>query len=81
MSHMPFSQVHGHTSPYQWFSNRWRHNVPHELLKWGVVNVPKRRTEFSWPDGTKIIGIDPGFGVKGSIVELTPFVVHLAHTL
>jgi len=55
--------------------------VPHELLKWGVVNVPKRRTEFSWPDGTKIMGIDPGFGAKGATVELTPFVVHLAHTL
>ena len=23
MSHMPFSQVHGHTSPYHWFSDRW----------------------------------------------------------
>jgi hypothetical protein len=81
MSHMPFSQVHGHTSPYHWFSDRWRHNVPYELLKWGVVNVPKRRTEFAWPDGTKIIGIDPGFGAKGATVELTPLVVHLAHTL
>ena len=39
-SRMPFSQVHGHTSPYHWFSDRWRHNVPHELLKWGVVDVP-----------------------------------------
>ena len=35
----------------------------------------------SWPDGTKIIGIDPGFGAKGATMELTPFVVHLAQTL
>jgi hypothetical protein len=80
-SHLPFSQVHGHTSPYHWHNDRWRHNVPHTLLEAALVDVPKRRTEFTWPDGTKIIGIDPGFGGKGASVELTPFVLHLVYRL
>jgi hypothetical protein len=66
MRQMPFSQVHGHTSPYHWSSDRWRHNVPYELLKRAVVNVPKRHAELAWPDGTKIIGIECRLWCKGS---------------
>jgi len=76
---LPFSQVHGHASPYRWGANRWQEGMG--ALSSSVVrsvDLPRRRTTARWPDGRSIVGIDPGFGRRGPQVPLTPLVLHLA---
>jgi hypothetical protein len=76
---LPFSQVHGHASPYLWADPMWRETISevNDLVIRGV-DIPQRRTIASWPGGQTIIGIDPGFGTKGPQVPLVPFPLHLA---
>jgi hypothetical protein len=75
MRTLPFSQVHGHTSPYDWSSDRWQPNVPRRLLEYASVDLEARRTEVEWPSGRKIVGIDPGYGTRGANVPLTPLLL------
>jgi hypothetical protein len=75
METLPFSQVHGHSSPYQWSVRDWWGNVPRQLLVSAYADLAVRHTRFMWPDGHGIIGIDPGYGTDGADAPLVPLVL------
>lgn len=54
---MPFSQVHGHSSVYDWAKGRW--NVP-EPLRANVALDEERKHATLQLDGGRVVGIDPG---------------------
>jgi hypothetical protein len=75
---LPFSQVHGHSSPYQWSVRAWWGNVPRQLLASAYADQVARHTRFMWPDGRGIIGIDPGYGIESAAAPLVPLVLTAA---
>ena len=72
---LPFSQIHGHSSPYEWAIDDWSPNVPKQLLVSAVVDRAARHTRFVWPDGNGIVGIDPGYGTAGADVPVVPLIL------
>lgn len=78
MKALPFSQVHGHSSPHQWSIGDWRPNVPRQLLGSAVVDPAARHTRFTWPDGHAVVGIDPGYGADGADVPIVPLMLTAA---
>ena len=78
MEALPFSQAHGHSSPYQWSVGDWRPNVPRQLLASAIVDPAARHTTFAWPDGHGIVGIDPGYGINGADVAVVPLMLTAA---
>jgi hypothetical protein len=59
---MPFDQVHGHSSLYDWFRARYRNE---ELRAHAAVDRDERHVRVSVGPDRKIIGIDPGLGKDG----------------
>ena len=78
MEALPFSQVHGHSSPYQWSMGDWRPNIPQRLLGSAIVDPAARHTRFTWPDGHGVVGIDPGFGTDGADGPVVPLILTAA---
>jgi hypothetical protein len=78
MEALPFSQVHGHSSPYQWSIGDWRPNAPRQLLGSAIVDPAARHTTLAWPDGQRIVGIDPGYGADGADVPIVPLMLTAA---
>jgi hypothetical protein len=59
---MPFDQVHGHSSLYDWFRARYRS----EALRDGALVDPEaRHVRVAVGSEREIIGIDPGRGNDG----------------
>ena len=58
---MPFSQVHGHSSVYDWQQERFR--VPAGLVRVTSLD-PGAKHETTTLDGGRIIGVDPGHGSR-----------------
>jgi len=56
---MPFSQVHGHSSLYDWQHRRFR--APHEIVRLALLDEDAKHESVNVPGG-RIIGIDPGHG-------------------
>ena len=78
MEALPFSRVHGHSSPYRWSIGDWWPNVPSQQLGSAVVDPATRHTTIAWPDGHGIVGIDPGYGTDGADVPVVPLVLTAA---
>lgn len=57
---VPFSQVHGHSSAFDWHSGRWRPGAPVENTRLDHA-ASHEVTSFL---GGEIIGIDPGHGLQ-----------------
>ena len=75
---LPFSQVHGHSSPYRWSDDVWWDHVPKALLESAVADPAARHTRFTWQDGHQILGIDPGYGSEAAAAPLVPLVLSAA---
>ena len=56
---MPFSQVHGHSSLYDWHHRRFR--APAEIVRLTAVDEDARHESVNVPGG-RIVGVDPGHG-------------------
>lgn len=56
---LPFSQIHGHTSAFDWQRERFR--APHALSRLTEVDTSVKH-ETTRLTGGRIIGIDPGHG-------------------
>ena len=78
METLPFSLVHGHSSPYQCSIGEWRPNVPRQLLGSAIVDPAARHTTFAWPEGQRIVGIDPEYGADGADVPIVPLMLTAA---
>ena len=56
---LPFGQVHGHSSSYDWFRGRYRNPA---MRSHSRIDREARHVIVSVADGRSITGIDPGFG-------------------
>ncbi len=69
--HMPFHQIHGHTAPYYFRGQRWHPEVPESLREHATLYEQERHVW--WTDGDhRIVGIDPGLGMKPRAGDLVP---------
>lgn len=59
---MPFDQVHGHSSLYDWFRGRYRNE---DLRGHASIDRDERHVRVSVGPDRQIIGIDPGLGKDG----------------
>lgn len=57
---MPFSQVHGHTSLYDWGRRTWR--AGDDIAQQTTLDRASSH-ETTWLDGGFIVGVDPGHGL------------------
>ena len=72
---LPFAQVHGHTSPYHWQTNRWWPPEPNRLkLKNATADTRIRRTIVEIGDRT-ITGIDPGHAYRKPWPQWEPLIL------
>lgn len=72
---LPFAQVHGHTSPYHWQTNRWWPPEPQFLkLKNAAAATRIRRTIVEIGDRT-ITGIDPGHPYRKPWPQWEPLIL------
>lgn len=58
---MPFSQVHGHRSPYSWRGGKWFRDVPRRLRKELEADTAARHTTLDLGTQT-FVGIDTAYG-------------------
>lgn len=61
---MPFSQIHGHASIYDWSSGRFRR--PSEVTRLTTVDEEAKH-ETTTLEGGRIIGIDPGHSDRAQV--------------
>lgn len=59
---LPFSQVHGHSSAYNWQTGRW--HLDDELRAAAVCDDEAKHVVITLPGG-RLVGIDPGHGALG----------------
>lgn len=59
---MPFDQVHGHSSLFDWFRSRYRNEL---LRDHASVDRDARHVTVAVGTDRQIIGIDPGLGKDG----------------
>jgi hypothetical protein len=69
---LPYSQVHGHNSAYDWSARLWRYPSLHAD---GLEADPETRTTTATFEGGALIGIDPGFGAEPPTWPLTPLLL------
>jgi hypothetical protein len=62
---MPFDQVHGHSSSYDWEKSQWR--PPSKNLPFLQLDTLRRHVTYSSSD-KKIVGIDPCFTTKAGVL-------------
>ena len=67
---MPFMQVHGHTTSYQWRKGEW-FRKDREFKKFKEVTKlnPETRSVITEVAGNLIIGIDPGFAATADLAK------------
>ncbi len=70
---VPFGQVHGHLSAFNWNNNRWDHLTPTELRRTATIDRDSRHLTVDI-GGKPFTGIDPGLGPH-SPRGLVPFVL------
>lgn len=70
----PFSQVHGHTSPYNWYRRQWEDDAPDEAVVHGRIDERRRFTGVRF-ETTDIIGIDPCYSARWAGNEMHALVV------
>jgi hypothetical protein len=75
---LPFTQVNGHASPYDWHRHQWSPLIEAQTWIDREVDEAIRHTKITWPNSHALIGVDPGFGVKGPDIPLVPLVLELA---
>jgi hypothetical protein len=56
---MPFSQIHGHTSVYDWQQERFR--TTKDIARATTLDPDAKHTTITF-DGGRIVGVDPGHG-------------------
>lgn len=70
---MPFSQAHGHTTSYNWRSNRWwRADPAFRTFRNSSKLNPNSRAVITEVQGNLILGIDPGYS-KDADTEKQPY--------
>jgi hypothetical protein len=69
---LPYTQVHGHNSAYDWVGGAWRDP---SLRSVGVDADRGSRTTVATLGGGSIIGVDPGFGAEAPTWPLTPLLL------
>lgn len=72
---MPFSQVHGHTTPYFWGQGSWGRNAPEKVIKRTELDFDKRHSFTTLDKKTRFISTDPGFGKFTSVEAMSPFII------
>ncbi len=76
MEPLPFTQVHGHSSPRRWESGTWAPGLPRRTTARASTDERKRHSDFSWPGGGHILCVDPDFGADAAAVPLVPLVLN-----
>ena len=72
---VPFHQIHGHVTPYNWSQSKFYSNV-HEVFRQHIVlDSRKRHSKWTNRDGTMFIGIDPGFDRSADRDIITPLML------
>jgi len=71
---MPFSQVHGHSSIYEWPEGRPRPHLAKAVRKLARAD-PTTRREIVDIDGRTLVGIDPTLGFSGAD-KIHPLILH-----
>lgn len=72
---MPFMQIHGHTTSYQWVTKKWwRTDKSFRDFRSSTKLNPDTRAVITSLSGSLLIGIDPGYAAKADN-DKQPFVV------
>lgn len=74
---MPFHQIHGHTSAYNFRGRTWFPDVPQRLRQSAEVVQGKRHVRWA-NDGRTIVCVDPGLGRTPRLADLVPLVFSAA---
>jgi len=72
--HVPFGQVHGHSSIGDWSRSKIRRNAPRWLRKAATIDTDRRHEQVTI-GGRPFIGIDPVFGTNTSVQAMSPLLV------
>jgi hypothetical protein len=72
--HLPFNQIHGHTSAFLWETGSWHPALPQALQERAVADPTTRHTTVRWPGGW-IMGIDPRYTQEVADIPLAPLVL------
>lgn len=71
---MPFLQMHGHTTSYNWMSNKWwRNDRNFQHFRNSTKLNPETRAVITKMSGNLLIGIDPGYS-KNPTSKEQPYV-------
>jgi hypothetical protein len=71
---VPFGQVHGHTSAWDWGAQGWRPGTPPEAVAAAAVDLRARHTTVVL-GGRAFYGVDPGYGVGEPGTPIVPFIL------
>lgn len=72
---MPFIQMHGHTTSYNWVSKKWwRHDKAFMPFKNATKLNPETHAVITQMAGSLLVGIDPGYSNK-AFGEKQPYVM------
>ena len=63
---MPFDQVHGHASPWNWSTETWWPGTPQSVQRATEISAVERRTVTKVADGHSLTGIDVSPAPVGS---------------
>jgi hypothetical protein len=67
---MPFIQMHGHTTSYQWATNRWwRNDKAFRAFRDNTKLNPKSRAVITKTANNLLIGLDPGYAATANTKE------------
>lgn len=73
---VPFAQVHGHASPYNWAMRGFYRGVPRALKKNLTIDTAARHTRLEI-GGHAFLGIDTAFGPR-DVAPIVPLILHEA---
>jgi len=72
---LPFNQVHGHKTCYDWDHRQWSPVVPPGWQPRCEADPEARHSVVRWPEEGWIAGIDPRYTAAGAPVRLVPLVL------
>jgi hypothetical protein len=72
---LPFTQVYGHASPFNWKRRAWDPRLPKRFTDRAIVVEESRRVEFDWPGGGHLVCVDPSYGTNNAPVPIEPYLL------
>lgn len=79
-AHMPFNQIHGHSTPWMWDRNAWSGGTPLRYRKQMKLSLEERVCWLPSEDGqATFAAIDPGYGKQQTQEIMSHLVIQDVH--